>query len=294
MARLTVFLLGILMYFFSLVPPRWADQFATPIAVLLKYVVPLKRRVTRRNLKLAYPNLSDKERSDLGHQSRVHYVRSLFDAGIMWHWSTQRLLTLFEPPEGLQHARQLRRSGHGLILAAPHFGSWELMGLYLQTELGGSGLYRSGKHPELEARLLEKRTSAGADLVPSTRAGIKAVYNKLSSGEVVCIFPDQEPRRGKGYFVPFMGVPAHTGVMVSRLIQKTGTKVVFTVCERRPKGRYKVHYLPADDAIYSSDRETSLSALNRGIENCIKIDPAQYLWAYTRFRTRPEGEPPIY
>jgi KDO2-lipid IV(A) lauroyltransferase len=55
-----------------------------------------------------------------------------------------------------------------------------------------------------------------------------------------------------------------------------------------------MHFLPADDEIYSPDPETSLTALNRGVERVIEIDPPQYLWAYTRFRTRPEGEPPIY
>ena len=91
-----------------------------------------------------------------------------------------------------------------------------------------------------------------------------------------------------------MGIQTHTGVMTSRLIQKTGAKVVFAVCERRPKGKYKLHIVPAEDAIYSPDSKTSLTALNRGVEKCIAIDPAQYLWAYTRFRTRPEGEPPVY
>jgi KDO2-lipid IV(A) lauroyltransferase len=295
MVRLTVFLLGIFLWVFSLVPPRWANQAAAPFAVLLKYLVPRKRRVTRRNLKLVYPDLDDNERARLGDRSRIHYVRNLFDAGILWHWSIKRLVAHFEPMEGREVLREARAGGHGVIVAAPHFGTWELLNLYMQLEIVDLMIvYRAGKHPELEARLVEKRKRAGATLIPTTGAGLKKLYAMLKTGHVAGILPDQEPRRGKGVFVPFMGTLAHTGVMVSRLIQKTDAKLVFGVCERRPKGKYKIHFLPAEDAIYDSDPEISLAALNRGIEKCIEIDPAQYLWAYTRFRTRPEGEPPIY
>ena len=50
----------------------------------------------------------------------------------------------------------------------------------------------------------------------------------------------------------------------------------------------------ADEDVYSADMETSLAAVNRGVERCIALDPAQYLWSYKRFKTRPEGEEPFY
>ena len=52
--------------------------------------------------------------------------------------------------------------------------------------------------------------------------------------------------------------------------------------------------LPVDDSIYSSDLETSLAAVNRAVEDCIAIDPAQYLWSYRRFKTQPPGQPDFY
>jgi len=39
---------------------------------------------------------------------------------------------------------------------------------------------------------------------------------------------------------------------------------------------------------------TSLTAMNRAIERCIAIAPAQYLWSYRRFKTQPEGAEPFY
>jgi KDO2-lipid IV(A) lauroyltransferase len=40
--------------------------------------------------------------------------------------------------------------------------------------------------------------------------------------------------------------------------------------------------------------DTSLAAVNRAVEDCIAIDPAQYLWSYRRFKTQPEGVPDFY
>jgi KDO2-lipid IV(A) lauroyltransferase len=40
--------------------------------------------------------------------------------------------------------------------------------------------------------------------------------------------------------------------------------------------------------------DEALAAMNRGVERCVEVDPAQYLWAYKRFRRRPEGEPRFY
>jgi KDO2-lipid IV(A) lauroyltransferase len=51
-----------------------------------------------------------------------------------------------------------------------------------------------------------------------------------------------------------------------------------------------VHYLPADEALYSDDVAESLRALNDGVERCLRHCPEQYQWEYKRFRTRPRGE----
>jgi KDO2-lipid IV(A) lauroyltransferase len=108
------------------------------------------------------------------------------------------------------------------------------------------------------------------------------------------VLPDQQPKRGQGRFAPFFGNPALTGVLVPRLVQRTGCIVLASVCERLTEGRYRVHMLPVDDEVHSPDIDTSLAAVNRAVESCIAIDPPQYLWSYRRFKKQPAGEPPFY
>jgi KDO2-lipid IV(A) lauroyltransferase len=34
--------------------------------------------------------------------------------------------------------------------------------------------------------------------------------------------------------------------------------------------------------------------MNRWIEDEVRRNPQQYLWVHKRFKTRPEGAPPVY
>ena len=120
------------------------------------------------------------------------------------------------------------------------------------------------------------------------------MYKLLKEGQYVALLPDQEPSRGSGEFAPFYGIEALTGVLLPRMAQRAGAPVIFAVCERRKGGRYCVHLFKPDDSIYSGNMREALTAVNQGIEQCINVDPKQYLWAYKRFRNRPAGEPSFY
>ena len=114
----------------------------------------------------------------------------------------------------------------------------------------------------------------------------------FTSGGVVGILPDQEPKQGEGEFAPFFGRPALTMVLLSRLAQRTGATVLFAFAERLPKGEgYVLHFLPAPEGIADPDLPTAVAAMNRGVENCIRLAPTQYQWHYKRFSAQPRETP---
>jgi KDO2-lipid IV(A) lauroyltransferase len=279
---------------FSLITPRASRFLAPPLAWVFWYLNSRRRHITRRNIELCYPGLDSKAQKKLARDSLVHYVRNIFEAGILWFWKEQRFLKLFDEPVGQETLDVARQAGNGVIIAAPHFGSWELCSLYLRNEFDGAVLYKPGRSAAFNNLLHEKRTRTGIEMVPANQGGLKAIFRHLKNGRAVGILPDQEPSFGDGEFAPMMGINTLTGVLIPRLVQKTGAKVVFVACERMQSGRFRVHFMAAGDDIGSPDIHTSLAALNRGVEDCIAISPAQYLWCYKRFRNRPQGEPPIY
>lgn len=289
-----LFALRLAMRLFSWIPPRLAEFIAPPLAAVLWMASPRKRRVTRLNLRAVYPDMGPKRRRKIGRNSMTHYVRGVFEAGMLWHWPVERVLAYFDEPVGQEALDAAINDGKGLILAAPHSGAWEILNLYLTRYAMGAVLYKPGRLPEIDAALLEKRRRGGSQMVPATPAGLRTLFKLLKAGQSVALLPDQEPTRGEGQFAPFFGVEALTGVLLPRMARRAGVPVFFAVCVRCEKGRYRVHLFKADEAIHSADMRVALTAVNQGIEQCVAVDTEQYLWAYKRFRNRPHGEPPFY
>lgn len=277
----------------ALLPPALARHLARPLAWLLWKTSARFRHVSLTNLALCYPQQSGQAREQLAREALYHYACNALEVGVAWYWSRPRFDSLFDPPRGWSHLEEALAEGHGVLFLAPHFGAWEMLGLSVSTDMGAT-LYKPGSDPVVDQVLIERRERFGAKLVPAGRQGLKALMAQLKAGRAVGVLPDQEPRAGDGRFAPFFGTPALTGVLISRLIQRTGARAVFAACLRKPGGRFELCILPADKALYSTDLDTAMAALNQGVESIIALDPAQYLWAYKRFRARPDGLPNRY
>jgi len=279
---------------FSWITPRAAEYIAPVLATVVWYLVPRLRRTTRINLSAVYPDMDPEERRKIGRASMTNYARGIFEAGMLWHWPLDRVFKLFDEVQGFEYAQEAISAGKGLIVAAPHCGSWEMLNLYLHSKGEAAILYKPSKFPEVDAMLLDKRRRGGAEMVPATASGLRRMFKLLKEGLFVALLPDQEPSRGGGEFAPFFGIEALTGVLLPRMAQRTGAPVIFAVCERRKGGRYCVHLFKPDQSIYSDNMREALTAVNRGIEQCIEVNTEQYLWAYKRFRNRPKGETSFY
>lgn len=289
-----VYIVKFVLWLLSLMPAAMPYWLARRGAGLIMRASPVKRHTTVRNLQRCYPDIDPALRERWARESFMHYFCSVLETGHNWFWPIGKLRTrcveivnehLFS--EGLASRR-------GLVVLAPHFGAWEYLGLYLQRYPEVAILFKPPSHPDLNRALTEKRKRGGAKLIPATPAGLRQLYAHLRGGGGVGVLPDQSPSQGQGHFAPFFGIPALTGVLAPRLVQRTGCVVIAGVCERLPHGRYRIHFLPVDDAIRSDDPNASLAAVNRAVEDCIAIDPPQYLWSYRRFKAQPEGHPDFY
>jgi len=290
MAHIVKFLLRLLSLMSDGMPYRLARRIAGPWMSLS----PVKKHTTERNLERCYPGMPEKEREALARESFVHYVCSVLESGHNWYQPVDRLRARCDEFVGSELFEEALDSGRGVVVLAPHFGAWEFLGLYLQKFPAIAILYKPPANPGLEKALLARRERGGASMIPATGSGIRRLYAHIRAGGAAGVLPDQQPKRGLGRFAPFFGNPAFSGVLAPRLIQRTGCMVLASVAERLPGGRYRVHMLRVEDDVHSPDMDTSLAAVNRAVESCVKIDPAQYLWSYRRFKKQPEGEPPFY
>jgi KDO2-lipid IV(A) lauroyltransferase len=289
-----IFIAKTFLWLLSLLPAAAPWRLGRLGAGIWMRLSPVKRHTTERNLERCYPDLPPGERARRARDSFAHYLTSVLETGHNWYWPVEKLLARCDDMVNRELFEDALASGRGVVVLAPHFGAWEYLGMYLQKYPDIAILYKPPANPGLEKALLHRRRRGGAKLISATPSGIRQLFAHLRAGHGAGVLPDQQPSRGQGRFAPFFGHAALTGVLVPRLIQRTGCLALACVCERLPHGRYRVHVLPVDDAIHDPDIDTALAAVNRAVEDCIAVDPAQYLWSYRRFKKRPEGEPPFY
>jgi KDO2-lipid IV(A) lauroyltransferase len=245
------------------------------------------RRDTRVNVELCFPELSATERAWMVERSLIETAKTATEAAYFWSRRPQRLERLIREVRGLEEAEALLRQERGLIVAVPHLGAWELMGLYWAQRLPLNSLYRPPRNREYEALLTWVRERTGAQLLPATASGIRRMYQALERREVAAILPDQEPP-GQGVFAPFFGRPAKTMTLLSKLASQSGAPVLFAFAERLPRARgYRIHLRPAPAAVADTDLVRAAGAVNAGVEACVRIAPEQYQWSYRRFRRQP-------
>ncbi|GHA82655.1 lauroyl acyltransferase [Cognatilysobacter bugurensis] len=251
--------------------------------------------VARRNLELAYPDRLPAEREGLVHAIVHGTAQQALETFRFWTRPHAENLALIREVHGAARLDAAIAAGRGVIIAAPHYGNWELLNQWLAARTPLAVLYAPPESKVGEAFLQRVRAAHGdPDRVTQVRAEASAVrelLRRLKAGGVVGILPDQQPKQGDGEFAPFFDVPALTMTLLGRLAAKTGARVVVAYCERidaRGPG-YALHLEDAPEGIDAADPAVAVAALNTAVERVARRDPAQYQWTYKRYSLRPPG-----
>jgi KDO2-lipid IV(A) lauroyltransferase len=103
----------------------------------------------------------------------------------------------------------------------------------------------------------------------------------------------------QGVFVDFFGIPACTASGLARIALRTDAAVLpgFTIWDE-DLGKYRLRFDPSLELIRTGDQEADIVAntqmFTKVIEEYVRKYPEQWLWVHRRWKTRPEGEAPLY
>lgn len=253
------------------------------------------RLITRINLELCLPELSDDARKTLMQESLRESGKAVFEIGRIWLRPVDEVLGRIKSEKNIQLLQHAVADNRGLIVISPHLGNWEVLTLYLGHHYELSGLYRPSRLAGLDKLVFKARSRSGSIPIPADLSGVVKVRKALGKGGVTLLLPDQQPRLDNGIFVPFFGVPALSMRLVSTLAKKSGSKILCMYARRLPGAQgFEIVCREPDPEVYSVDLETSVTAVNRSMEMCIRDCPAQYHWEYTRFSKQEDETVHIY
>ncbi|MCP4876819.1 MAG: lipid A biosynthesis lauroyl acyltransferase [Gammaproteobacteria bacterium] len=285
------FLIGMLRLV-SMLPLGVEIKFGHLLGRFLYLLTRSRRKVVDTNLARCFPDKSDAERNRIKRHCYQNIGISVVEMAMCWWWPADELKPLVEI-RGREHLDAVLRSGRGAILLTGHFTSLEIGARLLALFMPVQVMYRTQRNPFFDSYLYTRRSRYFVNTVSrkNTLRLIKGIKNKIPTWYA----PDQDFRRERNEFAPFMGIPTATISASSRLARSSGAAMLPYYPERKKDGSgYILHIDPPLENFPSDNKFEDASAVNQSIEKYVRLFPENYTWIHQRFKTRPAGEPPFY
>lgn len=262
-------------------------------AVLLAHE---RRRVVWVNLTLCFPKQSRTVRAWFLLQHIFLYIRTFLDRAWLWHASADCIQKRVQV-QGLAHLhaaqnQAMQKPGNAVILLAPHFLGLDAAWSRLCLDEPLCTMYSNQKNVVLNAYILKGRSRLGNPILVSRQQGVRALLAAMKQ-RALYYLPDMDFGPRDSAFVTFFGVQAATVTALARIARITHARIV-PVLAQYQNGSYVVHILPPLQGLSDLSDEAFTQAVNHHIETWVRQNPTQYLWLHKRFKTRPQGQPPLY
>jgi len=282
----------------GVMPPRIAIALGRAMGRIAYASAGNLRRTGERNLELAFPEKSGRERTEI--------LRSCFrslgrELGVFSQFSTaspHSLLSLTDC-EGLEHLEAAKAQGRGVILFTGHLGAWELTSFALSL-MGHplSFLVRRIDNPKVERLVNDSRTRFGNKTLDKLSAA-RSMVKVLRTGETLGLLLDLNTLDDEAIFVDFFGIPASTNFMVAKLALRTQAPIIPIFAPWEEERKKFVLRIQQPVSIESSGNEEEAvlrltAKLSLVVEEYVRRYPDQWLWIHKRWKTRPPGEPSLY
>ncbi len=249
-----------------------------------------RRKVALINLRLCFPEKTEREREDLARRHFVSFAQAVLDRTLGW-WASQERLERIIRIHGVEHLSDPQ--GRPVILLSPHFVGLDAQASRISMFVPGCSVYSNQKNPVLNKLLYDGRVRFREAVLLSRQDGMRKIVKAMKEGYRFYYLPDMDFGPKESIFVPFFGVQAATIPALSRLVRLTGARVVPCIARQVADG-YEVEVMPAWENFPGESVEADTEFMNRFIESQVLRMPEQYFWLHKRFKTRPPGEQRFY
>jgi KDO2-lipid IV(A) lauroyltransferase len=282
----------------GILPRPFSRAFAIAIAQLVYLLHFRLRQVGMRNLSMVFPEKAEAERTRILRGVFTSLGRQLAE---LCQFPRYRLENIDQVVvyDGLENYERAYARGKGVLFLTGHFGGWELSA-FAHSIHGHwvNVVMRPMDNPYLDRLLQRYRTLHGNKVVPKDDF-VRGLLAAMKAGETVGILMDTNMTPPQGVFVDFFGIPACTASGLARIAMRTDAAVVpgFTIWDES-LGKYRLRFDPAVELVRTGNLESDIVAntqkFTKVIEEYVRKYPEQWLWVHRRWKTRPEGEAPLY
>ena len=256
------------------------------------------RHVGMRNLKLAFPEKTRRERARILRGVFTSLGRQLAEVCLFPTYTLENVgkVVVYD---GFENFERALARGKGVLFLTAHLGAWELSAF--THSLYGHPLHivmRPLDNVYLDRLMRRYRTMHGNSTVDKDDF-VRGLLSAMKAGETVGILMDTNMTPPQGVFTDFFGIPACTASGLARIALRTDAAVVpgFTIWDPGLR-KYRLRFDPALKLIRTGNDDADVLAdtalFTKVIEECVRKYPDQWLWVHRRWKTRPAGEAALY
>ncbi len=296
--RLEVALVWLLLTVLAWVPRRASYAVAGGCARALLALAPKLRRTAEFNLRLAFPDWDEARRRSTIQGMARQLGRMAAEFARLPKYTGENIGEIVVL-EGHENFLAGQKAGKGVLYLTGHIGAWELSSF--AHALYGYPLHfmaRQLDNGRLDALVNRYRCLSGNRPIYKNDSA-RAVLKILREAGTVGILADQNTMPEEGVFVEFFGKSACTTTGLARVALHTGAAVVpgYAVWDGGI-GKYRLTFEPPVELMRTGDTERDVyvntQKFARVTENIIRKYPDQWVWVHARWKTRPQGEAPLY
>ena len=266
-------------------------------------LLPSFKRVSSRNLELAFPEKDAAWRNSIIKQSRASLARVIVDFARLGELNAEWVYSNVDC-SFLPRFKEIKAAnpGKGVMIATGHLGSFELLA-HCVAMYGYpiSFVVRPFKLPRFNAWWTGIREAAGNRAI-MRKGAFKDVVRDLGTGRDVAILFDQNVTRNHAVFVEWFGRLAATTKTVALAALRTEAPVIVASMGFLGADKYIINACECDfrelyaDSTLSSDEKVLriTQQLSQRYEAMIRAHPGEWFWMHKRWKTAPHEADEIF
>ncbi|GAA4231243.1 lipid A biosynthesis protein [Postechiella marina] len=284
------FLVYILVYPFlwliSILPFRLLYLVSDGLYILLYKIIGYRKKVVTNNLKLAFPDKTDKEIYIIRKKFYHHLCDMFLEMAKTLTISRKSLSKRFKL-KNPEEAKRLEGLNKSVLLMYGHYASWEWsLELQNHTNLAGFAVYKRLANKYFDKLVRDIRSKFNTRLI-STKQTILTIKKSEASGKksITAFLSDQSPKISKDvYWGEFMGieVPCFTGA--ERLAKKLDLVIAYLKITKVKRGYYEAEIMMLSETPQEHKDYKLTDMFLREVEKQIYEAPEYYFWTHKRWK----------
>jgi KDO2-lipid IV(A) lauroyltransferase len=275
-----------LLYLVSLLPMRVLYLLSDGIYGLVYYGFGYRKKVVMANLAIAFPHLTEKERTAIAKKFYHNFIDSLVEVIKLLSAGDKFLKKRFTIDTTV--LRELHATGRSCQIHLGHTFNWEWGQLVLSglTDYKILVVYMPIQNPFFEKLFYRLRTRSGNAFLPANNMR-EAIAPYLQSQYLLALVADQNPGNVENaYWLDFFGKPAPFVSGPEKGARNADLPVVFASIEKPRRGHYHATLtLGCLEPCELGEGQLTLR-YTRFLENVIRRNPDMWLWSHRRWKHR--------